>query len=142
MAEPQDLEVIKDRTNVPLPQLFDRTKGAFEPLTGSQNGMNVVITQIAVPSGQALPFVTSQPVVKDAFNGGTGASTHEFAEPMSVFAIINDSNYSADGLTDLTFKIGTVTLTVKGGESFEESFAAFTSVLITAQGPYRAYGKR
>lgn len=66
---------------------------------------------------------------------GSGSQTYTFSEPVEDFVITND------GADDLTIEINGITITVKGGEAFEDSFKRFTDVVITGSTPYRAYGR-
>ena len=146
---PAQLELLKDRIGVPIPQVFDPNRGEFLPLVGDTDGMGVTIKGIAVPAGQSLPLTLTEPIVREVFtleatgtDGTNGETVYEFAEPMTFFGISNDAEFQPDGSTDLRFTVGALTITVKGGESFGESFAPFNRVTIVAAGTCRAYGKR
>lgn len=72
-------------------------------------------------------------IMKDYFTGSTNV-THPFQQLMSGFVISND------GTSDLTITINSLTITVKSGEVFGESFEPFSQVSINTNVPYRAYG--
>lgn len=63
---------------------------------------------------------------------GSSNTTKTFATTMSAFAIVNN------GASDLTFTIGDVTVTVKAGQSFDDSFYPFTQVIINTTVAYQA----
>jgi hypothetical protein len=70
---------------------------------------------------------------REPFSGTTNM-TKNFSKSMNGFCISND------GGSDLTFRIGGDTFTVKANEVFTESFAPFTNVTVTTTVPFRAYG--
>jgi len=72
-------------------------------------------------------------LAKEPFSGSTTA-THTFTQPMNGFSISND------GLSSLTFTIGTDTYTVLAGEVLSLLFSPFTQVTVTTTVAYRAWG--
>lgn len=74
-------------------------------------------------------------VVKEYFEGNTNI-TKSFSEDMDGLTISND------GATDMTVVINEITIPVKAGEVFDETFEPFTEVTINTSGSYRAYVKQ
>lgn len=77
---------------------------------------------------------SKSPPIIDYFEG-TDNVTHTFSQIVSGFGITND------GSSDLTVTINGLTITVKAGEVFEDSFVSFTTATITTTVPYRAWGR-
>lgn len=73
---------------------------------------------------------------EEPFSGSANV-THTFAHPMDYFVIKND-----DTIANLTFTIGSETVTVGPGQKFDDKFNPFTSVTVTTAVSFRAYGKR
>jgi len=77
--------------------------------------------------------VTGQSV-KDYFTGNT--TIHRFYDtPMNRLSIVND------GEADISFTIGTMTITVKPSEYFDSDFDPFTEITVTAISSFRAIVK-
>lgn len=110
-----DQALLKAQT-VPLPQYFNEKNNRFEATTGRDG---------------AASFIEKGRVVKDAFSGSDNV-TKSYGTKMFGFAIVND------GIADLSFAIGSLTVVVKPGETFEDLFDAFTTVRVTATSAYRA----
>ncbi len=72
-------------------------------------------------------------LAKEPFSGSTTV-THTFTQLMNGFSISND------GISNLTFTIGSDTYTVKEGETWEYHLSPFTEVTVTTTEPYRAWG--
>lgn len=68
---------------------------------------------------------------------GNATVTHTFSNPMDYFVIFND-----DTSSNLTFTVGSETVTVAPGVKFNDKFDPFTSVTVTTTVAFRAYGKR
>jgi hypothetical protein len=102
--------------DMPAPQYYNPKTGEYEVITG-RNGAN--------------SFIEKGRVVKDAFNGSESVSK-TYPMDMFGFGIVND------GIADLTFSIGAFTLTVKPGETFDDLFEPFTTVVVTATDAFRA----
>lgn len=75
-------------------------------------------------------------VAKEPFSGNATV-THTFSNPMDYFAITND-----DATNNLTFTIGSETVTVAPNGKFDDKFDPFTSVTVTTTVAFRAYGKK
>lgn len=102
--------------NVPAPQFYNPKTDRYEVITG-RDGAN--------------SFIEKGRVVKDAFSGSVSVSK-TYPIDMFGFGIVND------GVADLTFSIGTFTITVKPGETFDDLFEPFTTVVVTATDAFRA----
>jgi len=72
-------------------------------------------------------------LAKEPFSG-SASKEHTFTQPMNGFSISND------GLSSLTFTIGTDTYTVLAGEVLSLLFSPFTVVTVTTTVAYRAWG--
>ncbi|MGF9711634.1 hypothetical protein [Paenibacillus naphthalenovorans] len=116
--------IAKDGSNQPVPQYYNPTADAFEPVQGSNGASNVQLTGSNV---------------KDAFSGSANVTKNylppEYPTPMRGFSLVND------GAPDVTFTIGGKTITVKQNETFDGLFDPFTSVTVTATGAFRAVVK-
>jgi hypothetical protein len=66
---------------------------------------------------------------------GSGNLVHNFAVPCRGFSILND------GTADLTFQIGSVTVPVKAGASFDDKFFIFKQVTITSTSTFKFVGR-
>ena len=88
------------------------------------SGAGILINEVTLSgSNAAEPF------------SGSSNTTKTFSKTMNGFVIVND------GLSDLTFTIGTDTYTVKPGECFDDRFEPFTEVTITTTVAFRAFGR-
>jgi hypothetical protein len=68
------------------------------------------------------------------FSGST-TTTYTCSSECNGFGIINT------GASDLTFTINDITITVSSGESFENVFESFSSVVVTATDTFKAIVK-
>lgn len=85
------------------------------------------------PDGSFNARIT-QGVVIDSWEGAT-TEIFTFPEEANYIAVVND------GVPDLIFTIGSISVKVREREVFKESFAPFTKLEINASGPYRAIVK-
>jgi len=92
---------------------------------------------IEIKAGADGKIQTSSTVVgslaKEPFSGSVNKE-HTFTQPMNGFSISND------GLSSLTFTIGTDTYTVLAGEVLSLLFSPFNVVTVTTTVAYRAWG--
>ena len=84
-------------------------------------------------SDGSTPVVVVGSLAKEPFSGSSNKE-HTFTQPMNGFSISND------GLSSLTFTIGTDTYTVLAGEVLSLLFSPFTQVTVTTTVAYRAWG--
>jgi hypothetical protein len=112
--------IIRDMDGNPIPQYYNPATDAYESAQGNNGAVSMYLKGYSVA---------------DAFSA-TGTVTHNFTQTMFGFTLQND------GPNDLSFSIGSVTITVKSGECFQERFQPFTSVTINAPTgtAWRAFG--
>lgn len=95
-----------------------------------------IINQSGTDSGNSEVAEKNLVAAEEPFSGNATV-THTFAKPMDYFVITND-----DTTNNLTFTIGSKTVTVAPKENFDDKFDPFTSVTVTTTVAFRAYGKR
>jgi hypothetical protein len=108
--------IITDVDRKPVPQYYNPKTDSYEVIQG-RDGAN--------------SFIEKGRIVKDAWSGSTDI-TKNYASPMFGFGIVND------GTGDLTVTIGSISFTVKPGETFDDLFEGFTQIQITGNSAYRA----
>ena len=87
--------------------------------------------KLKVNADGSIPVQLTGRIVKDYFSGNSTTTRSGFGTGKG-FSITNDGN------ADLTFTIGSITITVKPGEVFDGEFADFTSVTVTTTVAFRA----
>ena len=150
MAEPRDVDTLKDASGAPIPQLWQPFMGAFIELEGTPESLNAVIRRLSVPDGQVIPAQIYKPIVREIFAADpeeeetvdeNGVFVYTFETPITHLSVTNDAPYSAGGDTNVTFAVGDTQVSVQGGETFNGAFAPFTTVSFSLGGPIRGYGK-
>jgi hypothetical protein len=70
---------------------------------------------------------------QEFFRGDVGDFTKKFSGDREELVIIND------GTGELTFTAGATNFTMKAGEVFDEEINPFSSIQVTAAGPFRGF---
>ena len=111
-----DKSIITDVDRRPVPQYFNPGTNQYEVIQGRYG---------------ANSFIERGRIVKDAFSGSSD-TTKNYQSNMYGFAIVNDGN------NELTVTIGSIVLTVKPSEGFDDLFDPFTSVKVAGSSAFRA----
>jgi len=111
----QDKPLVRAQ-GVPAPQYYNAKTQQYEVIEGSYG---------------ANSFIERGRLVKDVFNGSSTVSK-TYATNMYGFGIVND------GEADLTVTINTFDIVVRPGESFDDLFDPFQSLIVTATDNFRA----
>lgn len=113
----------------PVSELLNGIRSLFVIPKAKKPDNNFDVLRIS--NDGALNVALSGRIVKDYFSGNSTTTRSGFGTGKG-FSITNDGN------ADLTFTIGSITITVKPGEVFDGEFADFTSVTVTTTVAFRA----